>query len=1010
MTIARAAIRRPVTVAMAFVGLLLVGLGAASRIGLEEYPAVPGSNFRLLVPYPSASAQEVERNVTRPVEEVLATLGGIDRMQSSTEANHAFVLLTLEAEEDPIAKSIEAKELVESMRHRLPEDVRHVQLNAFNQSDEPILSFIIAAPSQRPEDTWRLLDERVRPVVERVQGVSGARLFGAHPRYIRIALRPGRLEAHGLDVLDIERRLRNENFHVSAGTFDGARLETWIRPMGRFKGIEDILDLPLRPNLRLADVADVAYATLDEGQRRRLNGETAIGLAVHKRSDANLVAVAEAAQRAMAVAVESAELDSVSFLTIDNSAESVIDALERLIRNGAVGALLSIIVLFAFIRRLIPTVMVAAAIPLAMVVALGVTYLAGLTLNTMSLVALMVAVGLLVDNSVVVTEAIALKQRQPGLTPFEAADQGVTEVGLAITAGTVTTAIVFLPVFWGMEQAGTALLNIGVPLVTAIGTSLLIATTLIPTAQARLPAIRQAPRHRLFQRLASRYERLLRRTLRHKTAALVGATLLAGAGVYGYGQVGVNMFPSADLQFVEVQIRPRNVLALERMEAIVDVLEGRLLARRDEMRIASVSTSFDSQRASLRVALQAGQSASKVSDAVRELLPGAPDVDFHIPSREGGTRRRSGGMGVRLIGDSTAELLRIAEDVIGRLKGLPMLTNVHTESGSERREIVITLNPEQAGELGVTAESLARSVSVALEGVQLRRGLEQGGREDDIRMETFDSQGARMEDLRRLPIFLPDGGTVALEAVAELAVHPALTRVQRENRETTLTVAFSLKGATPRTAQQQIEAALQGIEMPPGYRWSLGRDFDSESDAFLEMAILVGLAVVLVYMVMAALFESLLFPTAVLSTILYAGVGALLLLWATDTPLTMMAMTGVILLAGIVVNNAIVLLNRALQLTRAGRPREEAIVQAGRERLRPIILTAATTIVGLAPLALAGARADELGPDYAPMARAVIGGLTVATAVTLLLTPVLYLHLDNLRIGTLRFWRDATAA
>ena len=322
----------------------------------------------------------------------------------------------------------------------------------------------------------------------------------------------------------------------------------------------------------------------------------------------------------------------------------------------------------------------------------------------------------------------------------------------------------------------------------------------------------------------------------------------------------------------------------------------------------------------------------------------------------------------------------------------------------------MTPKPEQAGALGIDAHGIARSVSVALGGVRLRRGLDQAGWEAPIHLETHNVRDLSIEDLRRMPIFLPGGGTVALEAVAELSVHPGLAKVHREDRETTVTVEFSLRDTNPLDARHQIEAAMRDVDMPPGYRWQLGRDFDSESEVFIDMLRVIGIAILLVYMVMAALFESALFPTAVLSAIVYSAVGALLFLWATDTPLTMMAMTGMVLLAGIVVNNAIVLLNRVLQLTRSGVPHEEAIVQAGRDRLRPILMTAATTIVGMLPLALGDPRTDEGGPDYMPMARTVIGGLTAATAVTLFLTPVLFLHLDNMKRGSERFWRHATAA
>ena len=322
----------------------------------------------------------------------------------------------------------------------------------------------------------------------------------------------------------------------------------------------------------------------------------------------------------------------------------------------------------------------------------------------------------------------------------------------------------------------------------------------------------------------------------------------------------------------------------------------------------------------------------------------------------------------------------------------------------------MVLKPEQAGQLGVTAQSLARSVSVALGGVQLRRGLDQGGWEDAVHLEIEDREDITIEDLRRLPIFLADGGTVALEALADLEFRPTLRGIRRENRETAVTVEFDLKDVAPMEARARVEAVMANFEMPPGYRWEMGRDFDFESEQFRDMLILIATAIVLVYMLMAALFESALFPSAVLFSIAYSAVGVMLFLWATDTPLTQMAMTGMVLLAGIVVNNGIVLLNRTFQLMREGASREAAIVQAGRDRLRPIIMTAATTVAGLIPLAVGDVRIGGSGESYMPMARAIIGGLTFASAVTLLLTPLLFVHFDNLKRTVVGFWRNTVPA
>lgn len=1044
MIISRAAIRRPVTVAMAFIGLAIVGAVASGRIAMEQYPNLEKPYVGVGIPYASTSAQEIERNVTRPVEGILSTLGGIERMYSHTRTGQVWISMALDGDEDMATKGIEAKELIESIRHRLPSDIRRIRLRSQGEEGEPILSYVIAAPHLDQQDAWRLLDARVRMVLERVNGVNSVHLFGAAQQYVRIGLDPDRVDAHGMDLLTVERRLADENFFLSAGSIEQGRLETQVRPLGRFTSLQDIVDLPLSAAVRLGDVAAVEYVPWDEADQRRLNGEDALGISVYKKPAANLVGVAADVHAAMDRIRLDPELADAVFLTVSDQSEAVVDALRDLLQNGMIGGLLSAIVLFAFIRRLTPACLISATVPMALVATLGVMYFAGITLNVLSLVGLMLAVGLLVDNSVVVSESIALHRRGAAggqmpnggkrPTPFEAADRGVTDVGMAITAGTLTSIVVFVPtMFMESLEASSAMANVAVPLCTSIAASLLIATTLTPALLARMRPGRAEPRYRVFERLADVYERLILFTLQHRFWALLAAALLATTGWFAYRGLDVNMNPVKDRDSLELSFWVRGTIALDRMEAIVDDVEARLLATRDELGIGDISTTFDSDRGRIYMAMREDgrYSAAAVEERVLGMMPEIPNVNFYFRSKGRHRRYRDGdgGMGVRLTGDSTEQLLRISEDVIAVLEGLPILGNVHTQASSGTQELAVVLKEEQASRLGITATQVARTIAVTLAGTQLRRGLDQGGWEDAVFLAIKDRKSVRLEDLRRLPISLPSQGppgsaaqgtapppsnasaqdAVPLETVASLEFRPALRSIRRENRETTVTVEFSLKDVAPMAARQQVEAVMANFALPPGYRWELGRDFDDEDEQFREMLLVFGIAILLVYMLMAALFESILFPSVMLFAIVYSAVGVMLFLWATGTPLTMMAMIGMVLLAGIVVNNGIVLLNRIFQLQRQGASRQDAIVQAGRDRLRPIVMTASTTVAGLIPLAVGDVRIGGSGESYMPLARAIIGGLSFASAVTLLLTPLLYVHFDNAKRGAVAFWRGATA-
>ena len=368
---------------------------------------------------------------------------------------------------------------------------------------------------------------------------------------------------------------------------------------------------------------------------------------------------------------------------------------------------------------------------------------------------------------------------------------------------------------------------------------------------------------------------------------------------------------------------------------------------------------------------------------------------------------RGGGLGIRIIGDSTVELLRIADDMVSLLENHPMLTNLQHDGESNRDELRINLRPEQAGALGVNASMVSQSVSIALGGRSMRRGFVEEGRETTIYLELEGMEDANVDTVRNLPIFLPDGGTVPLETIAEIYFDSSVSRIRRENRETSLNVNFDTReGVTSEMARAVAEGMMNNYELPPGYHWELGQDFKMDRDMFMDMAINAALAVLLVYMLMAALFESILFPTTVIIAIGFSLVGACWSLLLTGTTLTAMALTGMLLLAGLVVNNGIVLLNRILQMRANGEDRMTAIVESGKHRLRPILMTVCTTTAGMLPLAVGEVRIGGSGPAYFPMARTLIGGLAFSTVITLLILPLVYVLFDDMKNASIKFWRE----
>ncbi|XOV89282.1 MAG: efflux RND transporter permease subunit [Pseudomonadota bacterium] len=1015
MKIAQVSIRRPVTVVMTFIGLAMIGIFAAIRLPIEQFPEVEVPYVGIGIPYPDSTAQEVERNLARPVEEVLSTMSGIDRMFTFSRPGSVFVNLMLDRNGDVAGKGIEAKELIEGIRHRLPDDIRYINLRQEDPNSTPVMNVMIVSPELDEDQAFDLLDTHVRSEIERVPGVNSVNLYGIVRDYVRISLDAGRIAAYGLDYIDVQRRLQAENFYISGGTLRMGAREYQVRPLGRFVDLEAIRDVPLNSRgLKLRDVALVEMAPNEENDRRRVNGERSLGVSVYKRPEANLVQVSRDIETVMEEIQQDPVFVDTRFFPLDSQADTVLKSLNDLRDSGLLGGLLSVLVLFAFLRQLHVSLLIAVTVPLALCATLGVMYFLGMTLNILSVVGLMLAIGLLVDNSVVVSEAIALRRREPGTNPRAAADLGVSEVGLAITAGTLTTIVVFLPSFMtDNPQVAIVQQNIALPLCTALLGSLLVAQTLVPTVMARLPMPRQEKQHRVIDALGAGYEVMVRLTLRFRFVSFLVALAIAGSGYFIYQQLEVNMNPEEESPRLQLNYFVRGSMDIEYIESFVERVDDYLLANREAFEIDNIFTSYDTDRGRTIINLVDNHRLAprEIEEKIMANVPELPNIVLRFSSQSrgfggGGRGPGGGGLGLRIIGDSTDELLRIGDDIVAVLEQHPMLTNVQHDGETGRDEVRIRMKPEQASQMGVTASAVAQAVSIAIGSRNLRRGFVEGGRETDILLELEGKDDVDLDTLRRLSIFVRDGETVPLEAIADITLDTSMRGIRRENRETSINVNFSTGRGPPAMAQFIVEDVMQKFELPPGYRWELGQEFKRDDEMFREMAFNVLLAIVLVYMVMAALFESVLFPSTVLIAIGYSVVGAFLSLWVTGTTLTAMALTGMLLLAGIVVNNGIVLLNRIIQLRADGVSRTEAIIASGRQRLRPILMTVCTTFVAMLPLAIGDTRVGGTGPSYFPMARALIGGLLFSTLITLVILPLVYVLMDDLKNALTAFWRQ----
>jgi HAE1 family hydrophobic/amphiphilic exporter-1 len=1008
------ALRRPVTTIVVFVALSLVGLLASKLLPLEKFPDIEFPGIFVMVPYNGSTPEEVERLITRPVEEALATLSGVEAMYSTSREDQAEIFLEFGWDQSMGAKGIEARAKVDSIRHLLPNDVRRVLVFTGSLGDQPVLQLRISSERDL-SDSYEMIDRLLTRRLERIEGVSRVDLQGVDPREIRILLKPDQLAAHGIDIATVRELLMNSNFAVSAGRITAADQRFSVRPSGEFGSVEEIRDLALNASgLRLRDVADVELLTPDRNYGRHLDRQYAIGVAISKSTGANMVDVTDRVIEQVEKIGELPEMNGIKIFALDNQGEAVRESLGDLLTAGALGGLLAIFVLYLFLRQVSTTLIVTASVPFALMITLGALYFAGLSLNILTMMGLMLAVGMLVDNAVVVTESIFRHRTDNPDEPVEATISGVREVGLAVIAGTATTIVVFAPMIVGTRTDMTIFLShVAITIIVALLASLFIAQTLVPMLAARIAVPPQPKSGAWISRLTTRYAASLEWILGHHwwTAAGIGLVCLIGVLPLMLELVKFDMFPQDVGRRLYMPYHVEGQHSLEHVEQTVNTIEEYLYSRQEEFNIRSVYSYYDQGRGESTILLTDKEDATlSTKEIIERIEADLPQIAIGKPSFSFDQDGGGGGFTLQLSGDSTEVLNDLSVEVARSLETVAGLKDVTSDRESGNKEIRVTIDRARAANVGLTAEVIAQSVSTAMRGENLREYRDDGG-EIAVRLAFRKNDKQSIEELANLPLYTPDGRRVTLGTVATLHVSRSPDSIRRTDRQTAVVLSANFEDeVTADAVRPRVKSLMENIQLPPGYSWKEGRGFERQDETAGMMATNILLGIACIFLVIAALFESLILPfSIILGSIVFSIFGVFLFFAVTGTTFSFMAMIGIMILIGVVVNNGIVLVDHINNLRMEGVPRDRAIVTAGRDRLRPILMTVATTIVGLAPLAMGTTQVGGDGPPYYPMARAIIGGLAFSTLVSLLVVPALYVYFDSLAAWGRKVMRTARA-
>ena len=1008
MNITELSIRRPVTTIMLFVSMVAIGLIAAFRLPLEAEPEATIPFFFVSLPYPGSTPEEVERNLLRPVEEAIATMPGIKSMNARANAEGGQIQVEFSDWNRDIAMAAsEARERIDAVRDQLPDDFRRYYVQRWSTSDREAMSLRLTSDEDLTARA-DLIERSIKQRLERLPGVARVEVEGVAKQEVLVALDKDRLSAHGVALNELVQKLQAANFSVSAGQITEAGRRLRVQPRGELLELQALRNLPVdKRGTRLSDIAEVSLQPQRMNYVRQMEGRPSVGVDVYKERSANLVDLSRAVRTEIERLQEDPAMRGVGIEVTDDQGQAVTSSLLALAEAGAIGLLLSVIVLYAFLRHWPSTLMVSLAIPICFIMTLGFMYFAGITMNIISMMGLLLAVGMLVDNAVVVESIYQEREKYPD-QPSLASIIGTRHVAIALSAGTLCHCVVFLPMMFGEKNIITIYLSqLAVTISVSLLASWLVAVSLIPMLSARMktPPALKSP---LINRMQERYARALRWTLQHRGWAVGGILAISLASVYpmthttGGGDDG-------DPSEINIFYQWRGAYSKEEMGREVARVEAFVNARRKEFHVERVFSRYSEQGwAQTRLFLDTEDPAlsEKIKEEVRKGLPQSARAKIGIgwPGGMG-----SDGQGIRfsLVGDSTQTLKELAEDIVPILARDPKLRDVRVDTGDANTELAVRVDRERAAAYGFSAQQVAQFVGMALRGSSLR-DFHRDDVEIPVNVRFAGSENYGIEDLSSFMVRTAGGKEVPLLAMVDVSVTPAASSIQRLNRQTMLRVEAGLAKDVPMDqARKAIETTLEGVQFPPGYGYTFaGAGFNINFDGMQQMVNSIFIALILMVVIMAAVFESLLFPAAIMSCVLFSIFGVYWLFWLTGTEMNIMAVIGILVLMGVVVNNGIVMIEHINNLRRRGMARTDALVEGSRERLRPIMMTMGTAILAMIPIALNTKTADGM-PPYYPMARAIAGGLAFSTVVSLLFLPTIYAILDDLRTGTARLVRRA---
>ena len=1027
MFLSEISISRPVFTAMVTAGLMTLGLLGARSLGVDLYPNVEFPVVVVTTPYPGAGPEEVEQLVSKVVEEGVSGVNGVDKVRSTSRDSVSTVIIEFKLETDPKAAASDVRDRVAALRAKLPREVEDPVVLRFDVGAMPIVTYALSA--RDPAEARRLADDVVKPRFEAVTGVAAVTIVGGRQRAVRLFVDAGRLESLGVSLVSLAQLIGGESFDLPAGRIDSGTTEMSVKTLGRFRSLGELREvvvasLPSGAQVRLGDVARIEDGFEDERSLSRLDGKDAVLLDVQKQAGSNSVAIADALYRTATKLEKDLPADAHLVKAMDLTTfirGNIGGVTEAIFFGGA----MAILVIFIFMLDWRSTLISSLALPTSVVTTFLVMWLCGYTFNMMTMMALSLAIGLLIDDAVVVRENI-YRHMERGEDPVTAARRGTSEIGLAVMASTFTIVAVFVPVAFMGGMVGQFFREFGITVTAAVVVSLFISFTLDPMLSARVMRPMQRGHHermrahRVFgkivaalDRIDASYARLLAWSLGHKKSILGIATALFAGTLGLVPLMGAEFLAPEDRGEFRVILEAPAGTSLAAMDRITRDVEAAVRSHPDvRSLVTTVGPGAEANKANVRVFTtkkgERHESQWQIQDDLRRRLAAFPALLYtfaELDYGEGGQAEYPITLQVR--GEDYGALQAAAVRALAAVKRVPGVKDADTSYRPGRPEAEVRVDRARAADLGTSLGIVARTARLALEGEVVGK-YRAGDRDYDVRLQLNPESRQSLSSLAALtvPSMRPGGAPVRLGEVARVAPGTGPATIDRMDRQRQITITANVDGRSLGEVVDDIDRALAPLAHG-GVRFVWSGQTELMQDTFTNMLLALFVAVLFIYFVLASQFESFVHPLTIMVSLPLAIVGAFLLLFLSGFAVGLAAMIGVILLMGLVTKNAILLVDSANQSRAAGKDMIEALMHAGATRLRPILMTSAAMVLGMLPSAVLRGPGSEF---RAPMAVAVIGGVIASTFLTLVVVPVVYTFMDRLTLRSRRGDTVSTAA